>query len=185
MYYVIDLALARGDIDVISALVGQAVSVVLYVISAYFFIRLMLALFSGQIDLAGGRPGAIADLTQQIFFLLLSLVLALDAPRMAQGFAAIGQANFKAAYSTDIHSLLVIIEPIALLVYNLVATLVVSMFMITVVLSAVRSQVANLMGSSSGLVQGLVTAGSAVLVFAFGLGVVRAGGNVISYFGLW
>lgn len=164
-----------GDLDTIACIVGQATAVVLYIIGGYYSIRLMLTIFTGQIDLIGGKPGAIADMVQQMIFILLSFVFAIDAPRLVRGFAALADRNIGKATSNDIGALVYILEPVFLVIFNIVATLVITNFLVNFVIAAVKSQIGVATGSPAALSQGILSIITTVITLAVGLGLLRAG----------
>lgn len=172
----------QDDLEVIADLIGRLVSILLLLIAGYFFIRLLLAVFSGQIDLAAGKPGALADLVQELFFLLLSFVFALDAPRLARSFAALAKQNVASLTGNDVSALTVLMQPLLLLVFNILATLVVSVFLVNVVLSALRGQVAAMLGAPQSLSRSFSAVMLAVLALALGLALLRMGAWLMAFF---
>lgn len=172
------------DLNAIVQLIGQGTAVVLYVISGFFFIRLMLALFSSQIDISGGKPGAAADMIQETMYILLSLIFALDAPRLAEGFASLALANQNVLSAKDstILDIILLYEPVFQLLFNIVGTLVFSTFMINMVLSGFTAQYATLVGSTDGISKGVMNMVSIVATLIVGLTMLRIGGSAIAYF---
>jgi hypothetical protein len=163
-------------------LVGQATSVMLYVAAGYFFVRALLVLFTSQVDLIGGRPGALADMLQQMIFLLLSFVFALDAPRLLQGFVRLAASHMGDYTSGEIGGLVQVLEPVFLLLFNLLGTLAVASLMINLVYAALQAQISATLGASVGLSQAFVSLGSTILTFVLGIAILRLGSWAISFF---
>lgn len=160
--------------------ISGLMAVVLGLVSAYFMLRILVLIFVGQIDLAAGRPGALADLAEQAVYLLVTLALAANAGAIGRAFGALAQANQADLLSGDITRLSSILAPAAGLALGLAANLALAFTLMAVTFIAVRGQIANLTASSHGVAASIVQVLTALAVFGLGLMVLAAGRAILS-----
>jgi hypothetical protein len=153
----------------VTSQISAFAAVILALISGFFMVRILALVFVGQIDLAAGRPGALADLAEQAVYMLITLALAVHAQGIGQAFGALAQANTQALLSSDIRQLKVLIEPAARLVLSLAANLAVAFTFMAVVFISVRGQIANLAASSDGLARSIIQGITAIAVLVLGM----------------
>ena len=170
------LILQQSDYsDLVAAIFGAF----LYIIGTFFMLRMLINIFVGQIDLASGRPGALADILVQSTYTLLCLILAVNAKAINAAITNVLVADIQALTTTNPQNIVVVLEPFAKIALGIITTLVISFTFISVVFSAVKGQISVLSGSVAGLsgsvIQGLI----AVATFGIGVIVIVLGSKLI------
>jgi len=179
-----DVAPTGGVYAELAALVGQILQVALYLVAGFFAARIVVNGLAGQLDSLGGRPGAIAEILQEITGLVLSLVLALNASRLALGFSGTMSASMDALTGTDLtKAALALFVPIFSVFVELSLSLLVSVTMISVVYSALAAQIsAGMFGNSSGLMDGIMRAGVIILILVITIVALHLGITIVRSF---
>ncbi len=144
-------------------------SVVLALVGVFFLVRILVAVFTSQIDLVTGRPGALADLAEQAIYMLLTLALAANAQAIGRAFAGLAEANKDALLSGNITRLSALITPAARLVVGLAANLAIAFTLMAAVFIALKGQMANLASSSEGLARSVLQLVTTLAVLLFGI----------------
>lgn len=155
--------------DGIAAQISLLASIVLALISAFFMVRILVLIVAGQIDLAAGRPGALADLAVQVIYLLVTLMLAVNAQTIGTAFAQLALARQDALLSGDLSDLSLLLAPASRLVLGLAANLAIAMTVMAVAFIALRGQLANLFTSSQGVSQSVMQALTAFAILTLGM----------------
>lgn len=155
--------------DAVASQVSALAAVILALAAGYFMLRILALVFAGQIDLASGRPGALADLAGQAVSMLVALLLAVNAQAIGRAFAGLAQANKAALLSGDVRQLEGLIAPAAGLALSLAANLAVACTFTAVVFIALRGQLANLFASAEGVARSILQALTALAVLAAGI----------------
>jgi hypothetical protein len=155
--------------------IAQISRIFIYLVGIFFVGRMLLIVFSSQIGVSGGKPGAIADMTSEMVFALLSFLLAVDTPRLAQAFAAIAMQNIDAATSAEISAMGTVIEPIAGFVIGLLGTLVFVGFAVNFVFAGTQAVVTAAIGNPGGISTGVSKALSLVFTLLLGFAFLRTG----------
>jgi hypothetical protein len=155
--------------------ISRITQVFIYLIGVFFAARMLLLIFSSQIDLAGGRPGAIANMASEMFYALLSFLIAVDMPNLAEAISAIATKNTEAATGVDIAAMGDVVEPIAGFVISLLGTLVFVGFIVNFVYTGVQAVVSSALGSPGGISNAISTGLSLIFTLLLGFGFLRAG----------
>ena len=168
----------------LAGLIGQVLQVAMYLVAGLFAARIVVNGLAGQLDSLGGRPGAIAEILQEITGLVLSLVLALNASRLALGFSGTMSANMDVLTGTDMtKAALSLFVPIFSVFVELALSLLVSVTMISVVYSALAAQIsAGIFGNSSGLTDGIMRAGVIILILVITIVALHLGLSIVRSF---
>ena len=153
----------------VSGEISAFAAIILALLGVYFLMRILVLLFTSQIDLATCLPGALADLAEQAIYMLLTLALAANAQAIGRAFAALAEANKDALLSGDLTRLSVLITPTARLVVGLAANLAIAFTLMAVVYIALKGQIANLLSSSEGLARSVMQVATALVVLGFGI----------------
>jgi hypothetical protein len=165
--------------DAINQQVSSLAAVILALAGAFFMLRILTLVFVSQIDLAAGRPGALADLAEQAVYMLVTLLLAANAQAIGRAFAALARSNREALLSGDVRQLGVLLGPAAGLALSLAANLAVAFTLMAVVYIALRGQLANLVSSSEGVARSVLQALAALAVLAAGLLALLVGRSLL------
>jgi len=156
-----------------------------YLVGIYFVARMLLIMFSSQINLVGGKPGAVADMATEMVFALLSFLIAMDTPKLAAAFSSLAANNMGAAVSSDLSAMGNIVEPIAGFVISLLGTLVFVGFIVNFVYTGLQGVIQSAIGAPSGITNAISNSISLVFSLALGLVFLRAGqwmfANLISF----
>jgi hypothetical protein len=165
--------------DAINQQVSNLATVILALVGAFFMLRILVLVFVSQIDLAAGRPGALADLAEQAVYMLVTLLLAANAQAIGRAFAALARSNREALLSGDVRQLGVLLGPAAGLALSLAANLAVAFTLMAVIYIALRGQLANLVSSSEGVARSILQALTALTVLAAGLLALLVGRSLL------
>ncbi|MGD2028032.1 MAG: hypothetical protein PVI99_09465 [Anaerolineales bacterium] len=155
--------------------ISRITQVFIYLIGVFFAVRMMLLIFSSQISLAGGKPGAIADMASEMVYALLSFLIAVDMPKLAEAISSIAMKNADGATGVDIAAMGDVVEPIAGFVISLLGTLVFVGFIVNFVYTGVQAVVSSALGSPGGISNAISTGLSLIFTLLLGLGFLRAG----------
>lgn len=161
--------------------ITQITQVLLYLISIYFVARMLMIIFSSQIELVGGKPGAIAGMATEMVYALLSFLVAIESPGLGQAFAHIASKNIETAVGSEIASVGGILEPIVGFIIGFLGTLVFTGFTVGFVFSGVRTLVTSAVGSPSGLSMAVSTGLSLLFSLFFGFAFLRVGQWIIQH----
>lgn len=170
-----DRASTRAKLYALVDKIAQMTRVFIYLIGIFFVGRMLLVIFSSQIDLAGGKPGAIADMASEMVFALISFLLAVDTPRLARTFAAIAIQNTEAATKTEISAMGMVIGPIAGFVLSLLGTLVFVGFAVNFVFAGTQALVTAAVGAPGGMSTAVSRVLSLVFTLLLGFAFIRTG----------
>ena len=176
----------NDEIEQVKAIVNGTCQLVLFVIAAFFFIRMMMAVISGQIDFIGGKPGAFAELLQGSVWMLVTLVLAINIPLIANSMGALfsGQIDKLGAGVTDPTNPLgvvgAVLQPIATFFMRITIVMAFSVTTIAIGFGILKSQLSVMFGAPGGLVEGIKTAGGTFLVLMLGVIVMFVGSKLLS-----
>ena len=161
-------SILNDDYGVAAALLAQITAVVVYLIGGFLGIRVFYAIFTGQIDLATGKPGALADTVLQIIFSIVLMTIASGGQEIGQSIGSYVTQNSGALTSAsgmiDLISIIVI-KPIL----SIAGTLALSVTIVAVVVAALKGQIGVLVGDGSSLANSWILAVGAVLLFAVGI----------------
>jgi len=166
-------------VNSIAAQISILASVILALVGAFFMVRILVLIFVGQIDLTAGRPGALADLAEQVIFLILTLSLAVHAQSIGKAFAQLAQSQQAALLSGDIAMLKVLLGPATRFVLGLAANLTIAVTLMAVVFIAIRGQVANLFASVDGISRSILQALTAFAILALGIIALLVGRSLL------
>jgi len=153
---------------VAGALLGQITAVVVYIIGGFLAIRVFFAIFIGQIDLATGKPGALADTVLQIIFSIVLMVIASQGKEIGQSVGNYVTQNSDAFTTTSgLIGLLgtILIKPIL----SIAGTLAVSVTIVAVVAAAFKGQIGVLIGNGANLANSWMLAIGAILLLTTGI----------------
>jgi hypothetical protein len=167
------------DISDISSLVTPIFGIGLYIIAAYFMIRTLVLIFVGQIDMAGGRPGALGDIIVQGLYMLIALLLAVNAQSISATVTNAISSHSDVLTTGNIGDLRYIIEPLGGLVIKLAGTLAVSFTLVAVVMNVLKGQLSTMSGSVAGLSESAFQGLATVLVFTIGIVIIVLGSSLI------
>ena len=170
-----DRTSAEQKLYKIAGKIARITQVFIYLIGVFFVGRMLLVIFSSQINLVGGKPGAVADMASEMVYALISFLLAVDTPRLAEAFAAIALNRSEAATSSDIAAMGTVIEPIAGFVIGLLGTLVFVGFVVNFVFTGVQAVVNSAIGSPGGMSAAISTGISLVFTLLLGFAFLRTG----------
>lgn len=155
--------------------ISRITQVFIYLIGVFFVARMLLIIFSSQIGLAGGKPAAIADMTSEMVYALLSFLIAVDVPKLSRAVSLIAMRNIEAATGTDITAMGGVVEPIAGFVISLLGTFVFVGFIVNFVYAGTQAVVNSAIGSPGGVSAAISTGLSLIFTLLLGFGFLRAG----------
>ncbi len=176
MHHLLNAGTQAGKI---TTLVSPLFATMLYVIAAFFMLRILVLVFIGQIDLAAGKPGALADIVIQGLYALLALLLAVNARTISNSIAAVFSSQSDLLTTSDVSNLGGIITPIISMILGLAATLAVSFTLVSVVMNAVKGQLSTLTGSVAGLGSSVLQLLITLLVFGIGAVIIVLGSHLL------
>jgi hypothetical protein len=158
-------------VTTIGGLIGEFMTVLLYLIAGMVGVKLYYAVFTGQIDLAAGRPGALADAVMNILGGLVVMTFAIHAQTIG---ASLG--SYVEGLSVDSPgSVMAVVESVVIRpMSSLMITLAVSTFFATVVFYGLRGQMASLTGNFQGLGQSWTSMFGAVLFLSMSIAAIAA-----------
>ena len=164
----------------ISALLAPIFAIALYLVAAFFMLRMLVLVVVGQIDISVGRSGALADVLVQSLYGLLALLLAVNAPAIHASVQSIIRSNSAVLTGSELSQLGLILQPMASLVIGLALTLAVSAGLVAVIFNALRGQVASLSGAHGGLSEALAQGFFILVVFGVGAIAIVIGSRLIT-----
>jgi hypothetical protein len=172
------------DYAVINCIVGQGLGVILYLAAGFFGVRMLIILYSSQIDMALGKPGGAADMIQEMVYLLITLVMALELPSIAQGFVDLSgdviicSPSGGAISCGSITLMTQMIAPLIGFLAQIILTLAFAAFSLGAVFNGLQAQLSNLLGRPGGWAEAAIRFGSAMVTFVLGLAFIRIGNSV-------
>lgn len=167
------------NIEDIRNLVTPLIGIGLYLLSAFFMVRTLVLIFVGQIDIATSRINAISDIIVQGLYMLLTLLLAVNARTISLTITNTISEHSEILTSSSIGNLKYLIEPLGGLLIKLIGTLAVSFTLVAVVFSVFRGQLSAMSGSIMGLSESVFQGIGVILIFAIGIVVIVLGSSLI------
>jgi len=168
-----------ANIEDIRNLVTPLIGIGLYLLSAFFMVRTLVLIFVGQIDIATSRINAISDIIVQGLYMLLTLLLAVNARTISLTITNTISEHSEILTSSSIGNLKYLIEPLGGLLIKLIGTLAVSFTLVAVVFSVFRGQLSAMSGSIMGLSESVFQGIGVILIFAIGIVVIVLGSSLI------
>ncbi|MBN2500825.1 MAG: hypothetical protein JXB38_08615 [Anaerolineales bacterium] len=164
------------EVAEVGALVGEVTGVLLALIAGFLGVRVFITIVTGQIDLAAGKPGALADIAAELVGAIFLLAIAAEAGQIGAQAAAVVSAAAPVT-GEEVVALLgkVVIDPLL----AIAASLAIALTVVAVTLAALRGQLAALTGGSGRLADSLQMAAAAVLLLTVGLLAVRVGAGLL------
>jgi hypothetical protein len=136
-------------------------------------------IFVGQIDIATSRINAISDIVVQGLYMLLTLVLAVNAQTISLTITNVFSENSDILTTSSIGNLRYFIEPLGGLLIKLAGTLAVSFTLVAVVFSVFKGQLSAMSGSIMGLSESAFQGIGVMLIFGIGIVVIVLGSSLI------
>ena len=167
------------NIEDIRNLVTPLIGIGLYLLSAFFMVRTLVLIFVGEIDIATSRINAISDIIVQGLYMLLTLLLAVNARTISLTITNTISEHSEILTSSSIGNLKYLIEPLGGLLIKLIGTLAVSFTLVAVVFSVFRGQLSAMSGSIMGLSESVFQGIGVILIFAIGIVVIVLGSSLI------
>ena len=167
------------NIEDIRNLVTPLIGIGLYLLSAFFMVRTLVLILVGQIDIATSRINAISDIIVQGLYMLLTLLLAVNARTISLTITNTISEHSEILTSSSIGNLKYLIEPLGGLLIKLICTLAVSFTLVAVVFSVFRGQLSAMSGSIMGLSNSALQGIGVILIFAIGIVVIVLGSSLI------
>ena len=168
-----------ANIEDIRNLVTPLIGIGLYLLSAFFMVRTLVLIFVGEIDIATSRINAISDIIVQGLYMLLTLLLAVNARTISLTITNTISEHSEILTSSSIGNLKYLIEPLGGLLIKLIGTLAVSFTLVAVVFSVFRGQLSAMSGSIMGLSESVFQGIGVILIFAIGIVVIVLGSSLI------
>jgi hypothetical protein len=153
------------NIEDIRNLVTPLIGIGLYLLSAFFMVRTLVLIFVGQIDIATSRINAISDIVVQGLYMLLTLLLAVNARTISLTITNTISEHADILTTSSIGNLKYLIEPLGGMLIKLAGTLAVSFTLVAVVFSVFKGQLSAMSGSMMGLSESAFQAIGVMLIF--------------------
>lgn len=171
-----------ADETVLASNISGFAKIMLFLAAGYFYVRIMVSIFVGQIDIFTARPGAMADLLQQSIYALIALLLAIQSTKIGEwlvSLALTSQTILTSQSPTALNTAL--FAPMFKMVIMLVASLASFITVIAVVYSLVRGQLSQLFLNAGGLGASIYQAGTAFVVLGIGVLFVLIGNSAMAH----
>lgn len=179
MYTEIITRAMQDPVGETAGLIGEVASVILYILGILFLFRMMVSILIGQLDLTVGNDRAVKELIVNSAYILLALLLAVNANKIAADIGEFIQENAGLLTSTSVDGIYKMAGKIGLMLLQLGGVLAVSVTMITIVFSAVRGSLSATTGNTEGLSSSIKQAIMAAALITVGFIVIVVGKSLL------